>query len=366
MDYDKNKYSVTCGVPFKDRLDVLSNTLLSIAFQYIKPKEVILVDDSDNRKDLRDLPQYQSIFQLFNQYQIEWRVIFGRRMGQHHSHQIVQEEAKYPIIWRIDSDEIAEPSVLKGLLDYYADDVGAVGGLVPQFCPPPPLPPDAANIISDLNRPNIQWFKHPTRKASIETKEKIDKEKAFVFDAIPNNVEVDHLTSSFIYRKGIVKYELSLSPASFREETLFTYELKRKGYKLIVNPNVITWHFRGESRHSNIQDWENDDKFFHEKLREWGVAGEQSKTIVVDAGIGDEIIVSTLIPELKKKYGKLIIACCHNEVYQDYIDEDVKLISIADAKQRLGSIDHLNIYRNMIDWNWKESLEGAFRKLYGI
>lgn len=359
MDYDKNKYKVTCGIPTKGRYDTLSNTLLSIIFQTMPPSEIIIVDDNEDAKDLREIRTYQSLFQLMNDYKITWRVIFGRHLGQHHSHQMVQEEAKYPIVWRIDDDEIAEKNVLQGLLDYFSDDVGAIGGLVPQNCPAPPLPPNAANIISDLNAPNIQWFEHPRDKALVG-------DTGVMIGVRPEIREVDHLTSSFIYRKGIAKYELGLSRAAFREETLFTYELKRKGFKLLVNPNVITWHFRGENRHSNTQDWENDDKFFQEKLREWGILESQSKTIVLDCGIGDELIVATLIPELKKKYGKLVIACCHNPVFEDFQGEDVQLISIADAKQRLGSIDHLNIYRNMIDWNWKDSLEGAFRKLYGI
>jgi len=340
---------VTCGIPTKGRYDTLSNTLLSVISQWKRPSEIIIVDDNDQPQDLREMREYQGLFLLMNHYKIEWRVVFGRHLGQHHSHQMVQEEAKHPIIWRIDDDEIAEKNVLQGLLDYLTDDVGAVGGLVPQNCPAPPLPPNAANIITDLNAPNIQWFEHPSKD-----------------DLHLDAKEVDHLTSSFIYRKGIAKYELGLSRAAFREETLFTYELKKKGYKLLVNPNVTTWHFRGENRHTNIADWENDDKFFHEKLREWGVLGGTSKTIVLDCGIGDEIVFSTLIPELKEKYGKLVIACCHNPVFEDYADENVQLISIADAKQRLGSIDHLNIYKNMIDWNWKDSLEGAFRKLYNI
>jgi len=362
MDYDKNKYKVTCGIPFKDRLDILSNTILSVIWQSNMISELILVDDSDKPTDLRELPQYQSIFYLLNYYNIEWTVLFGRKMGQHHSHQMVQEKAKYPIIWRIDSDEIAQGGVLQGLLDCLADDVGAVGGLVPQDCPMHPLPQNAANIITDLSRPNIQWFKHPTRKASIIDSEK-NKDKAFITELAPNNVEVDHLTSSFIYRKGIAKYELSLSPAAFREETLFTYEIKRKGYKLIVNPNVITWHFRSSDRHQNTSDWESDDRLFNSKLQEWGVSGDKTKYIVLDCGKGDHVIVKSLIPRLKKKYDKIIVASCFPDVF---VDDNVEQISIAEAQKRLGNLERFNIYRHCIDLNHKTELVHAFESLYGI
>lgn len=337
---------VTVGIPTRNRYDQLSQTLLAVAFQTVKPSEVIIVDDSDNPADLRQSPLFQSAFNLFNYHKIDWKVLFGRKMGQHHSHQIVQETAKHSLIWRLDDDEIPEPNVLSVLLSCMEiENVGAVGGLVPQDCPAPPLPENAANLISDLNRPNIQWFAHENK---LEIK------------------EVEHLTSSFLYRKGIVSYDLSLSKAAFREETIFTYEMKRKGFKLLVYPMAVTWHFRAPNRHSNIADWENDDRYFASKLAEWGVNQTPNKMIICDCGIGDEIVMASLIPELKKKYGKLTIACCHRPVFEEFEGEDVTLISIADAKQKIGSIDHLNIYKNMIDWNWNTELEGAFRKLYGI
>lgn len=338
---------VTVGIPTKGRYDTLSNTLMSIAFQTVKPSEVIVVDDNDNPTDLREIPTYQAIFKLFDRHEISWHIVFGRKMGQHHSHQIVNEIAKHPIVWRIDDDEIADPNVLEVLLSHWKDGVGAVGGLVPQEIRLPILHDvgkDAQNKISDLSKPNLQWF----------------------FDPSGTVREVEHLTSSFIYRKGVVSYDLSLSKAAFREETIFTYELFRKGLKLIIDPNIITWHFRGSNRHQNIQDWENDDKYFASKLAEWGVNQTPSKMIVCDCGIGDEIVVASLVPELKNKYGKITIACCHRPVFEEFEGEDVTIVSIAEARQRLGSIDHLNIYKNMIDWNWQTELKGAFRKLYGI
>jgi hypothetical protein len=340
--FDKNKYSVTCGIPFKDRLDILSNTLMSLVYQTVKPGEIILVDDSDEPKDLRQMQQYGNIFQLLDYHKIAWRVIWGRKMGQHHSHQIVQEEAKYNLIFRIDSDEIAEPNVIETLVKHMDDPkVGAVGGLVPQNCPPPPLPSNAANIITDLNVPNLQWFQHPDSTVK----------------------GVDHLTSSFLYRKGIVKFDLNLSKAAFREETLFCYELKRKGYKLLIDPNVITWHFRAPSRHQNIVDWENDDKLFYSKLSEWGILGEKIKYIILNVGKGDHCVFKKLIPELKKKYDKIILGTCFKDVFED---DNVEQISIAEAGQRLGDLERFNIYKFMIDTNHKDSLENAFRKFYEI
>jgi len=339
--FKENENKVTVGIPFKDRLDILSNTILSVINQTQKPNEIILVDDSENPTDLRNLPQYQSLFQLMDNYNIKWNVTFGRKLGQHHSHQIIQQNATYPLIWRIDSDEIAESNVLKTLLVHMSDPkVGAVAGLVPIDCPAPPLPSDASNVITNLNLPNIQWFSHPTYEFK----------------------DVEHLTSSYLYRKGIANFDLNLSKAAFREETLHTYEIKKKGYILRVDPMAITWHFRASDRHSNQEDWNKDDMYFQEKLRNWGVHGETSKIAVLDCGKGDHVVFKSLIPELKNKYKKLTIACCFPDVFHDV--EGIELISIADANRILGQTDTHNIYRHMIDLNHKGQLRDAYKSLY--
>lgn len=334
---------ITVEVSTKDRYDSLAQALLSLALQSTKDFDLLIFDDADIPKDLRTIPVFQNIFQLLNDYKIGWQVIFGRKLGQHYNHQQAQEIAKTPWLFRFDDDEILEPDVLEKLLYWTKDDVGAVAGLV---LPPAPLPVpgDAANVISDLNRPNIQWFKHPYVRT----------------------IEVDHLHSTFLYRRGLVDYELSLSPAAHREETLFTYEFKRKGYKLLVDTSAVTWHFRephgGIRSHHNPQYWLNDEQIFNTRLKEWGINSPTTKMVVMDNGRGDHVILRKLIPDLKKKYEKVVVASCFPDVLAD---TGVEQISIAQAKQMMP-IDHLNIYRNCIDWNWKDSLEGAFRKLYGV
>ncbi len=269
--------------------------------------------------------------------------MFGRKLGQHHSHQMVQEKATTDFIWRVDDDEIPEPNVLEELLSQMRSDVGAVGGLVPQGILVP-APPAAANLISDLNRPNVQWFNSQPQEP------------------------VEHLHSTFLYRRGIVDYELHLSPAAHREETLFTHELFRRGYKLIVNRNAVTWHFPAQqggirSHQVNPQYWDEDEKLFQDKLREWGITTQQTKSIVLDVGRGDHVMVKSLIPRLKEKYGKLVIASCYPDIFED---DDVDQISIQDAKQRLGNIERFNIYRWCIDHNWTGNLVTAFEKLYAL
>ena len=116
MKVDHSHSNVTIGIPTKNRYSTLVLTLQSVALQTVKPDSVIIVDDTDNPTDLRTLPEYQSVFQLFDAKGVAWQVVFGRKFGQHHSHQMVQEMAATDFIWRIDDDEVAEPNVLEELL----------------------------------------------------------------------------------------------------------------------------------------------------------------------------------------------------------------------------------------------------------
>lgn len=334
---------ITIGIPTKNRYDVLSHTLLSIAFQTLRPVEVILVDDSDEPKDIREIPHYAYILHLFDEYSINWRVLFGRKLGQHHSHQLIQEQAAGDYIFRIDDDCVVEPNTLKILSETFDEKVGAVAPLV--ITPPSQTNVVGKNDITDLTIPNIQWYKWKN-----------------------NNIikEVDHLYSCFLYKKKIADYELSLSPVCHREETIFTYKIKRAGYKLLVNPNAKVWHFRSEhggirSNH-DISQYEHDDKVFKGLLNLWNVNTVDNKLVILDAGRGDHYAFKNILPELKRRHKKITIAVCFPDIFFD--EEGIDLISIQDAKNMLGNIDEYNLYKKMIDWKWGKNIVDAFEKLY--
>lgn len=336
---------VTCGIPTKNRYDTLVLTLQAIAFQTHPSIHVIIIDDSDQPIDLRSLQPYQCVFELFNAKGITFQLEYGQKRGQHISHQRIQDMAQTDWIWRVDDDEIPETNVLAGLIHnlWAHDDVGAVGGLV---LPPNPsqVPDGAANLIRDVNLPNVQWFRHPA-------------------DSV---LHVEHLHSTFLYRRGVAKYDPFLSPAAHREETLFTHEILRKGFRLLVDTSLITWHFRngngGIRSHQNGQFWADDEKLFQSKLAEWGVTGDATKYIVLDAGRGDHVLVKSLLPRLKEKYPKIVAATC----YKDIFNGEVEQISIAEAHQRLGNLDRFNVYRFCQERNWTRPLTEAYEEMWDL
>ena len=346
---------VTCEVSTKDRPELLSQCLLSVALQTVKPRYCLIFDDSDQPpRDANDLiarfPAYLQVFELFKEYGIAWEWKYGSRCGQHHNHQAAQEIAKTELLWRIDDDCVAEPDVLEKLLSRVENRVGAVGGLI---LPPSPLPVpvDAANIITDLNRPNVQWFKPQILRG----------------EQSPKLLEVDHLHCSFLFRKGIANYELSLSPAAHREETLFSYSIKRKGFKVLVDTSAVTWHFRaptgGIRSHQDPGFWNHDENIFAQKLLDWGVViPRPEKIIVLDCGRGDHLMVKKLVPKIKTRYPKCLVATCFPEI----LNGDLPQISIEEARRNLGNLENHSIYKWCMEHNWQGNLVDAFEKMYDL
>lgn len=335
---------VTVCIPTKERYDVLHLCLLSIAMQTAVPSEIIIVDDTDNPMDIRTDQNYVYVLKLLHFKGVDWKVQFGKKQGQHHSHQTVQKIAKNDIIFRIDDDEIAEPGVIEGLFSMMVDnpDVGAVAPCV-LMPDPQPLPPMLQNNISyEMDSPNVQWFK---------------------FDHI---VEAQHLYSSFMYRKGINDFNLNLSVVCHREETLFTHGIVRLGYKLLINGSLRVWHFRGNGGGIRTQRdpalWQHDEMIFQKQLKDWGIQKSNKKVVVLDSGLGDHFAFKQILPDLLKKTKDITIASCFPDAFWDY--PDIKQISIAEAKLLYSNIDQFQIYKWMWDHDWKKPLTEAFRELY--
>lgn len=318
---------VLCSISTKNRYDTfLPLAIQSVINQTVSPDKLIIFDDNDVPIDLRQKPIYLYLFSVLDKKNIKWEVVFGAKKGQHHNHQIANS-LEYEWVWRVDDDNSPEQNVLENLLKYANDDVGAVGGSVLTTSWGIEKVNATGKIENIDNEPNIQWGL-------------IDEVK-----------EVDHLHCSFLYRSNIVDYNLSLSKVAHREETLFTYQLKQKGYKNLVIPNTITWHAKsstGGIRSQNVKElYEHDEQIFR------NVLGLSSRTIVVlDCGMGDHIVFKRVLKDIKNP---MVFSC-----YPDIVPGR----SIAEAIQLVGDIEQYNIYRKMDQWNWKDSLESAFRKMY--
>lgn len=107
---------------------------------------------------------------------------------------------------------------------------------------------------------------------------------------------------------------------------------------------------------TNEEMFEHDEEIFKTVLNLPNI-----KLIMLDNGIGDHIIFKSILPEILEKYNNIVISCCYPYVFDDY--PNLKLISISEGK-KLVNVDELNIYKKMADWDWKDSVQNAYRKLY--
>ena len=339
-DYPK----VTVGIPTKNRYDSLILTLYSVINQSVKPSEIIIVDDSDDPKDVRDISLYKHILKLMEDYKIDWQFIWGKKKGQHHSHQLIQEIAKNDLIFRIDDDEIAEYDVLEKLLSNIGPDIGAVAPAV--IIPPGDALPEwiKGNQMSTINtQPNMQWYN---------------------FEGV---YEAEHLYSCFLYHKGIVRYELDLSPVAHREESIFSHSIYRRGYKLLVNGSAKVWHFRAENggirSHSQKEYYDNDEKIFQGYLDRWDINKRtDSKMVVLNNGLGDHYAFKNLLPEFRARYKDITIAACYPDVFFD--EPGIRVISIADAMALYHNLEGFSVYRFMGEHRWNKSIVEAYKELY--
>lgn len=340
------KVSVTVVIPTRNRyFTTLPQCLLSIASQTYKPEKIIIYDDGE-QKDLRQEPMYRNIFSLLAAKGIQWAVNFGVRKGQAYSHNSSIKDSKTTWIWRIDDDNIAEPDVLEKLVSNINSDVGAIGGLVVDPKSNGWRPSLASNKIEDIYLgQNIQWYRQ-------------DKHVE----------EVDHLYSTFIFRKAAAKHGYDLRAPIHREETIFTYRIKLAGWRILVDTSAMTWHFNEQT--GGIRDEKREmimecERVFAEHMKSWGVKPTEYKFIVLDNGLGDHLIFKNILPEIKarNRSKKIVMAVCYPEVFED--DKDVKLISIGEAKGLFGrNYDTFNTYKWMWDHNWNKPLEAAFAEQY--
>lgn len=320
---------ILCSISTKGRYDTtLPLAISSVITQTKKPDYLVIQDDNDPPKDMREVQHYQYLFQILSESGIAWEWIYAEKKGQHFNHQRANRMG-FKWVWRLDDDNIADSNVLETLY-YHATldtDVGAVGGsvLVPPSMPEFNVTGKIENIYSE---PNMQWGRISQKK------------------------EVDHLHCSFLYRAGIADYCLGLSKVAHREETLFTYELKKKGYKNYIVPNAVTWHLKNKD--GGIRDgvqsmFEHDERLFQ------NIMNFKDQTIVIlDCGMGDHIVFKHVLPLIKNP----VVFSCYPEIIPGR--------SIAEAKSLFDDITGYNVYAYMDSVNWTGSLLDAFKKFYNV
>lgn len=318
---------ILCSISTRGRYDTtFPMALQSILSQTRLPDKLVIFDDNDEPKDIREIQHYRYLLSMMDAKGLQWEVIFGQKKGQHYNHQMANIMG-YDWVWRLDDDTIPEPNVLENLIKYITPDVGGIAGSV--LTPPFAKVTGSTGKIEDINEQSLQW------------------------DYINEVKDVDHLHCSFLYRAGLYDYNLGLSRVAHREETLFTFGLKKLGYRMLLVPNTITWHLKnnqgGIRLDNNKELYDHDDFIFNNYI-----ANKDKTIVVLNSGMGDHIVFKHVLRDIKNP----LVYTCYPQIIPGG--------SIEEAYWRFGDLEQFNIYRKMDQWKWKDSIENAYRKLYGV
>lgn len=358
----------------KNRYDILPLTLMSIIQNNVRPKEIVIWDDNDEPKDLREIPIYAQMFNTMTIVGITaCNIYFGAKRGLTSNHlntlHMYKDRTDIRYILRIDDDMILENNVIDKLYESitWDENTGAVGCGVympgyligqPSFGAKEVDKSKVHNKLAEIyNVENVQWI--------------YDKD-----DYSNNLIEVEHLNGScFIYNKeaGLKilqrygNFLFNLSPLCFREDTIFTNGLTRSGYKIYYAPGCYGWHMCLGGSEKNADNVVHDREIFDHYLGDKQDSG--AEIMVVNNGIGDHLVFKDVFKKMLQDITwdkPLTLATCFPEIFEDWEKEGlIKQISIAEAKQILSKpeIDKWSVYKYMLDNNWKGHISDAYREV---
>jgi glycosyltransferase involved in cell wall biosynthesis len=259
----KNKVTIlltTC-----DRYETtLPLCLMSIFSQTYSPYRVVLIDDSKQKK-FYDFQILKNILVLFKEKNIEFDYFYGQCKGAVPALQIGLENIEDGWVFKTDDDNILSSNTLEILVKNIKPNIGAMSGII------------IDKYLYSFYKDNPD--KRPKEENGYYSKiENIYSEFniQMVHEQSKDIKKVEHLYSNYFFNRIVADdYPLEMSPSSHREETVFTYNIFRKGYDLIVIPQVKIYHLYFDHKSGNRQ-WTNSDRrknelFLVKKLKEWNI-----------------------------------------------------------------------------------------------
>jgi glycosyltransferase involved in cell wall biosynthesis len=260
----KNKITVlltTC-----DRYDsTLPLCLMSIVNQTRLPDRIVLVDDS---RDTSNNPFYSNntikyLLVLMKNKNISIDYFYGEKKGQVPALQLGLNKIDDGWVFKTDDDNVLDPNVLERFESEIKNDIGAISCLI-------------LDESSITRSDNDVWM-----SSKIE-----DVYSCFNVQmvGIQNNEPkfVEHIYSNYFFSRDLAdNYPIELQPYSLREDTIFTHNIFRKGFKLLILPDVKIYHLGGDNNSGNRQwgnkYWEKNELFFLQKLKDWSVIPNKMK-----------------------------------------------------------------------------------------
>lgn len=267
---------VLVDIVTRDRHSYLCSLLVSLLGQTFKEWDVVIeCDDADE-----SMPTDHQIMHLMHRCLHEghgWRIIRSFRQGPHMAHDRTLQMAKddpsykYKLICRIDDDIYVKPDYLQNIYDLFlADEKAEIGAI--------------SGVYLDPKRSEKEQMAPAGFESSIEYAGKIDHNVPWPYICTyPEGTKpraVEHLYSSFMYRVeaavAVGGYCKRFSQIGHREESDFSYRFHLGGWKLLINPSAVGFHFSapgGGIRSNTINDRqklaESDHLIYTRRLSRW-------------------------------------------------------------------------------------------------
>lgn len=351
-------------IPTKDRYDQLGLLLWSLLEQTYKDWDVTIIDDSEKREDIREIPYIWQMLRLMDKRGHKWRVFFGPKKGPHACHQISLNEAKEDWIFRVDDDCILDRNCLEILVNSWKNEekVGKIGGIGPVIVEPqspfevaylPEFFESYKKYQGKVDAYGValgdhQWRMHPDKKIQV----------------------VEHLYSSYIYSKKAAKeiggYDLNYNVVGHREETDFSYRMFKAGYNLVVEPSALIWHLRnpkgGIRTYNDSNLWNQCHEYYLNKFK-FERGKREEKVYKLFGGMGDVLCTTSLIRNLPKN-DKRRVSVVYPSLLAGNPNID-ELIYWSDCQDYSNVID-INIYKWGFDNNFSGKVSEAWCKAYNI
>lgn len=259
------KTEVTVLVTTCDRYDTtLPLCLMSIINQTYKPNRVVLVDDNKEKK-FYEYEILRNILLLCKHKEIKFDYYQGPSKGCVYALDLGLSKIKSGWVMKVDDDNVLNPDVLEIYVNNISENVGAIGGLIldSKSHLVEEHEQDVYNKVSQIfSKWNIQMIKNQSDKIK----------------------PVEHIYSNYFFNMELgIKQTLELAPSCHREDTMFTHQIFRKGYDLIIIPQSVTYHLNyddntGDNRYSK-ENFNKNEFFFIEKLKEWDIVPKEIEII---------------------------------------------------------------------------------------
>lgn len=260
------KTDVTVLLTTCDRYDTtLPLCLMSIISQTHKPNRIVLVDDNQEKK-FYDYEILRNILILCKHKEIKFDYYYGQSKGCTHALDLGLKKIKNGWILKVDDDNVLEPNVIELYLKNITDEVGVLGGLIIDDKSKERSLIDDQIVYNRLCDVYSEWNIQMISNQSNTIK------------------EVEHIYSNYFFKKDDeISHDLRLSPSSHREETIFTYQYFKKGYKLFIIPESKTYHLNydkttGNNRHSHDSAVQNEIVFI-EWLKKWDIIPQEFEIV---------------------------------------------------------------------------------------